>query len=173
MGSIPQCGLLEIPSTPVILVLLHDTTHAHPDCRHQRYVALKIPRADCYGGPERVLLSKITETCARSKHEGRHFILPVLHQFKHAGPNGVHVCFVFDVLGHHLYFQCSKYEDGRLPVRSVKLIARQLLLGLDFLHTECGVVHTGTVKYILIYIYQINLFFFYRATGTNISPTHE
>ncbi|EGC42771.1 serine kinase [Histoplasma capsulatum var. duboisii H88] len=102
------------------------------DSKHQRYVALKIPRADCYGGPERVLLSKITETCARSKHEGRHFILPILHQFKHAGPNGVHVCFVFDVLGHHLYFQCSKYEDGRLP----------LLLGLDFLHTECGVIHT-------------------------------
>ncbi|QSS62287.1 serine kinase [Histoplasma capsulatum] len=117
------------------------------DSKHQRYVALKIPRADCYGGPERVLLSKITETCARSKHEGRHFILPVLHQFKHAGPNGVHVCFVFDVLGHHLYFQCSKYEDGRLPVRSVKLIARQLLLGLDFLHTECGVVHTATCRH--------------------------
>ncbi|EQL38806.1 CMGC/SRPK protein kinase, variant 2 [Blastomyces dermatitidis ATCC 26199] len=112
------------------------------DSKHQRYVALKILRADCYGGPERGILSKITDISARSKHEGRHHILPFLHQFKHIGPNGVHVCFVLEVLGHHLYFQCSKYKDGRLPVRAIKRIARQLLLGLDFLHTECGVIHT-------------------------------
>ncbi|OJD16067.1 CMGC/SRPK protein kinase [Emergomyces pasteurianus Ep9510] len=112
------------------------------DSTNQRYVALKLLRADCHGGPERIILSKITDISSKSKHEGRRFILPFLHQFKHPGPNGVHVCFVFDVLGHHLYFQCSKYEDGRLPVRSIRIIARQLLLGLDFIHTECGVIHT-------------------------------
>ncbi|GMF72565.1 unnamed protein product [Aspergillus oryzae] len=79
----------------------------------------------------------------KSTYDGARHILPLLGDFTNTGPNGDHVCLVFDVLGHHLDFQCAKYEDGRLPVRAVKLIARQLLLGLDFLHRECGVIHTG------------------------------
>lgn len=70
----------------------------------------------------------------------------LLEQFTHTGPNGDHVCLVFDVLGHHLDFQAARYEDAKLPVRAVKMITRQLLLGLDFLHRECGVIHTGISK---------------------------
>lgn len=40
-------------------------------------------------------------------------------------------------------FQAAKYEDGKLPIKAVKRITRQLLLGLDFLHRECGIIHTG------------------------------
>ncbi|PGG99297.1 CMGC/SRPK protein kinase [Helicocarpus griseus UAMH5409] len=112
------------------------------DFKHQRFVAIKALRADRYGKSERDILSKISDISASSNHEGRHFILQILRRFNHVGPNGGHTFFVFDVLGHHLYFQCSKYEDGRLPVQVVKTIARQLLLGLDFLHRECNIVHT-------------------------------
>lgn len=82
----------------------------------------------------------LLQTCS---HEGRAHVSHLLSKFKHKGPNGEHVCLVFDVLGHHLGFQTVKYEDGRLPVKTVKLIAKQLLLGLDFLHRECGIIHTG------------------------------
>lgn len=115
--------------------------------RARKYVALKILRADCYGGPhdifERQILSKISDVSGKSPHEGRCHVLPLLDHFKHEGPNGHHVCFVFDVLGHHLDFQSAKFEDGKLPVKAVKAITRQLLLGLDFLHRECGIIHTG------------------------------
>ncbi|KAB8225801.1 kinase-like domain-containing protein [Aspergillus novoparasiticus] len=125
----------------------YSTVWLAKDSKRQRYVTLKLLRADCYGGPhdiyEREILTKITDLSGTSKHEGIHYILPLLDQFKHTGPNGDHVCFVFDVLGHHLDFQCAKYEDGRLPVSAVKVIARQLLLALDFLHRKCGVIHTG------------------------------
>lgn len=104
-------------------------------------------RADCYGGPhdilEKEILSKISEASRRSSHQGQNHVLHLLDQFKHTGPNGDHVCFVFDVLGHHMGFQAAKYEDGKLPVKAVKTITRQLLLGLDFLHRECGIIHTG------------------------------
>lgn len=50
---------------------------------------------------------------------------------------------LFEVLGHYLDFQTAKYEDGRLPLKAVRTIVRQLLLGLDFLHRECGIIHTG------------------------------
>ncbi|OOF91778.1 hypothetical protein ASPCADRAFT_518194 [Aspergillus carbonarius ITEM 5010] len=103
-------------------------------------------RAGCYGGPhdifEREILSKISQVSTTSTHKGRHHVSPLLDHFRHTGPNGNHVCLVFDVLGHHMDFQTAKYADGRLPVQSVRTIARQLLLGLDFLHKECGVIHT-------------------------------
>lgn len=112
-------------------------------------MALKILRADCYGGShdifEREILSRLSDIAKKSNHGGRNFVLPLLDQFKHEGPNGKHVCLVFEVLGHHLDFQTAKYEDGRLPLKAVRTIVRQLLLGLDFLHRECGIIHTGMV----------------------------
>lgn len=107
-------------------------------------------RADCYGGAhdifEREILYKILEVPRKSAHEGRNYVSSLLGHFQLTGPNGDHVCFVFDVLGHHLNFQAIKYEGGRLPVKAVKTITRQLLLGLDFLHRECGIIHTGMAR---------------------------
>lgn len=104
-------------------------------------------RADCYGGHhdifEREILFRISEVARRSSHLGRNYVSHLLEHFTHTGPNGDHVCLAFDVLGHHLDFQTARYEDGKLPVTVVKVITRQLLLGLDFLHRECGVIHTG------------------------------
>ncbi|QSS60981.1 serine kinase [Histoplasma capsulatum] len=116
------------------------------DARHEKYVALKVLRADCYGGPhdifEREILSRVSEISNQSSHPGCNYVSHLLEQFKHTGPNGEHVCLVFDVLGHHLGFQAARYEDGKLPVQAVKGITRQLLLGLDFLHRGCGIIHT-------------------------------
>jgi serine/threonine-protein kinase SRPK3 len=61
-----------------------------------------------------------------------------------------HICIVFEVLGHHLGFQITQYKQGRLPVWFVKEITRQMLLALDFLHSECNVIHTGS-SYEVIY----------------------
>ncbi|KAK2788293.1 hypothetical protein FQN53_003827 [Emmonsiellopsis sp. PD_33] len=145
MGSIRLSGWQETPSKRNSL----DGSSTRSSCkiyRDQRYVALKALRADSSDGSRDIfegeILSKISEVSAKSTHEGRHFVLPSLHQFKHKGPNGEHLCFIFDVLGHHLDFQCSNYKDWKLPVRAVKIIAYQLLQGLDFLHRECGVIHT-------------------------------
>ncbi|PWY81558.1 protein kinase [Aspergillus sclerotioniger CBS 115572] len=125
----------------------YSTVWLAKDSQQQRYVALKLLRADCYGGPhdifEREILSKVSQISTTSTNEGCHHVSPLLDQFRHTGPNGNHVCLVFDVLGHHMHFPTANFEDGRLPVQSVRTIARQLLLGLDFLHRECGVVHTA------------------------------
>ncbi|KAE8307956.1 protein kinase [Aspergillus transmontanensis] len=124
----------------------YSTVWLAKDSKHQKYVALKVLRADCYGGHhdifEREILSKILEVSRHSSHQGRDHVSHLLEQFTQTGPNGDHVCLAFDVLGHHLDFQVAKYEDGKLPVRAVKMITRQLLLALDFLHRECGIIHT-------------------------------
>ncbi|CRL23442.1 Calcium/calmodulin-dependent protein kinase II isoform [Penicillium camemberti] len=90
------------------------------DSKAQRYMALKIPRADCYGGSHDIfeleILLRLSDIARKNNHGGRNFVLPLLDQFKHEGPNGKH---------------------------AVRTIVRQLLLGLDFLHRECGIIHTG------------------------------
>ncbi|KAG6102907.1 hypothetical protein E4U14_006535 [Claviceps sp. LM454 group G7] len=116
------------------------------DLKCQRYVALKMLTKFCYGGPheifEREILEKIRDVSRESSHEGRKHVLPLNEQFNHRGPNGDHVCLTFDVLGHHLYHKSAMYKYRRLPVKTAKEIIRQLLKGLDFLHRECGVIHT-------------------------------
>ncbi|KAG5989294.1 hypothetical protein E4U52_005749 [Claviceps spartinae] len=118
------------------------------DLKCQRYVALKMLTKFCYGGPdeifEREILEKIRDVSRESSHEGRKHVLSLNEQFDHRGPNGDHVCLTFDVLGYHLYHQSAKYKDRRLPVKAAKEIIRQLLKGLDFLHRECGIIHTDT-----------------------------
>jgi serine/threonine-protein kinase SRPK3 len=47
-------------------------------------------------------------------------------------------------MGHHLGLQATKFEQQRIPVAVMREVARQLLQGLDFLHRECGIIHTGT-----------------------------
>ncbi|KAG6179775.1 hypothetical protein E4U36_005350 [Claviceps purpurea] len=116
------------------------------DLKCQRYVALKMLTKFCYGGPceifEREILDKIRDVSRESSHEGRKHVLPLNEQFNHRGPNGDHVCLTFDVLGYNLYHKSVKYKDQRLPVKAAKEIIRQLLKGLDFLHRECGIIHT-------------------------------
>ncbi|SCV05872.1 LANO_0H17040g1_1 [Lachancea nothofagi CBS 11611] len=72
-----------------------------------------------------------------SKH-----ILNLLDSFNHSGPNGKHVVMVFEVLGENLLALIKKYEHRGIPVMYVKQIAKQLLLGLDYMHRKCGVIHT-------------------------------
>ena len=54
---------------------------------------------------------------------------------------------VFELLGQTLEAaklqQEREHGAERLPIPVVKQVARQLMLGLDYLHTDCGVIHTG------------------------------
>lgn len=137
--------------------------------RAQKYVALKILRAEVYGGEheifEREILRKVAKVSSTSNHEGRHHISYLLDEFKHTGPNGEHVCFVFDVLGHHLYHQAVHFKYERIPAEVMKIIARQLLLALDFLHRECGVIHTGMIMIISFSSSLFFFFFFFRGNA--------
>lgn len=70
--------------------------------------------------------------------------MPVVHMldnFTHRGPHGNHVCLVFEVLGKNLLSLIRVYDKG-LPISVVKIITKQLLVGLDFLHSKCKIIHT-------------------------------
>lgn len=66
----------------------------------------------------------------------------LLDDFKVAGVNGTHVCMVFEVLGHNLLKLIIRSNYRGIPIANVKLIVKQVLQGLDYLHRKCQIIHT-------------------------------
>jgi serine/threonine-protein kinase SRPK3 len=62
--------------------------------------------------------------------------------FKVEGPHGIHICMVFEVLGPNLLKLIQHYQYQGIPLLLVKKIARQVLQGLFYLHSICGIIHT-------------------------------
>lgn len=167
----------------------------------KRHVAIKVVKsAKNYreaAEDEIKILEKVNSGPA--DHPGKSHVVQLLDHFIHKGPNGSHICMVFEVLGENmvslltryksfqdhktqeiqrkslegastppletsgsgsdagagsstesLQFHMSQLNDltilhesyGGLPVTLVKQISKQILLGLDYLHRYCGIIHT-------------------------------
>ncbi|KAI1005546.1 Protein kinase [Podosphaera aphanis] len=109
-----------------------------------KHVALKVVRSAAHYTETAVdeikLLSKIV--AANPNHPGRKHVVSLLDSFEHKGPNGTHVCMVFEVLGENLLGLIKRWNHRGIPLPLVKQITKQVLLGLDYLHRECGIIHT-------------------------------
>lgn len=55
---------------------------------------------------------------------------------------GKHFVMAFEVLGKNLLSVIKKYDYRGIPIPVVRNIAKQMLLGLDYMHRVCGVIHT-------------------------------
>lgn len=109
-----------------------------------RHVALKVVKSAPHytetALDEIKLLQKLV--AANPGHPGRRHCVSLLDHFKHRGPNGSHVCMVFEVLGENLLGLIKRYQHRGVPPHIVKQIAKQVLIGLDYMHRECGIIHT-------------------------------
>ncbi|TGO65632.1 hypothetical protein BOTNAR_0076g00260 [Botryotinia narcissicola] len=110
----------------------------------QKHVALKVVRSAAHYTETAIdeikLLNKIVG--AKPDHPGRKHVVSLLDSFEHKGPNGTHVCMVFEVLGENLLGLIKRWNHRGIPMPLVKQITKQVLLGLDYLHRECGIIHT-------------------------------
>jgi serine/threonine-protein kinase SRPK3 len=70
------------------------------------------------------------------------FAVQLLNSFMHSGPNGKHVCMVFEILGVNLLEVIKLYEYRGIPIPLCRIISKQVLIGLDYLHRICGIIHT-------------------------------
>merc|ERR1719228_780636 len=66
----------------------------------------------------------------------------LLDDFKISGVNGTHVCMVFEVLGHNLLKFIIRNNYQGMPLKNVKIMMKQVLEGLHYLHTKCQIIHT-------------------------------
>ncbi|KQK16317.1 serine/threonine-protein kinase SRPK [Brachypodium distachyon] len=112
------------------------------DIESQKFVALKIQKS----APEfaQAALHEIeflSEITNRDPSNCKHTIQLIDH-FKHAGPNGQHICLVFEFLGDSLLklVQYNRYKG--IGLSRVREICRSILVGLDYLHGELGIIHS-------------------------------
>lgn len=109
-----------------------------------RHVALKVVRSAAHytetALDEIKLLKRIVS--ANPNHPGKAHVVQLLDSFEHRGPNGLHVCMVFEVLGENLLGLIKRYNHRGIPMPLVKQITKQVLLGLDYMHRECEIIHT-------------------------------
>jgi len=128
----------------------HDKKHAEKET--PEFVAIKVQKSATHyreaAFDEIELLNCISKAAATERAVLEfgpgfdHCVCKLLDHFEHTGPNGKHVCMVFEMLGENLLKVIQKYDYRGIPIPLVKDIARQILVGLDFLHRHCSIIHT-------------------------------
>jgi len=73
---------------------------------------------------------------------GHSQVVQLLNSFIHNGPNGRHFCMVFEIMGVTLLEIIKRYNYTGIPLPYVRIISKQILIGLDFLHRMCNIIHT-------------------------------
>ena len=76
------------------------------------------------------------ETAENSK------VVQLLNSFIHHGQNGRHFCMVFEIVGVTLLEIMKRYNYKGIPLPYIRIICKQMLIGLDFLHRMCHIIHT-------------------------------
>eukprot|EP00403_Amphidinium_massartii_P017279 CAMPEP_0178422266 /NCGR_PEP_ID=MMETSP0689_2-20121128/27082_1 /TAXON_ID=160604 /ORGANISM="Amphidinium massartii, Strain CS-259" /LENGTH=653 /DNA_ID=CAMNT_0020043819 /DNA_START=113 /DNA_END=2074 /DNA_ORIENTATION=+ len=69
-------------------------------------------------------------------------VVNLLDYFEHIGPNGKHVCMVFEPMGPNVLALIKRYNFKGVPRKIVEKVAAHTLIGLDYLHRICGIIHT-------------------------------
>ena len=69
-------------------------------------------------------------------------VVQLLNAFIYQGPFGRHFCMVFEILGVNLLEIIKRYDYKGIPLNICKEICKQVLIGLHYLHTYCGIIHT-------------------------------
>lgn len=118
------------------------TTWLAEDTHQRRLVALKISTAEsAYRNHELKVLSHLGK--AESNLPGKALVQKLLDAFTISGPNGTHQCLVTDAARLNIN-EVKEYPYHRLlPLSVARAIAAQLVLGVQFTHSQ-GIVHGGT-----------------------------
>ncbi|XP_074535692.1 SRSF protein kinase 3-like [Halichoeres trimaculatus] len=113
------------------------------DMVERRFVALKVVKS-AQTFTETALDEIKLLKCVRDsdpKDPKRERVVHLIDDFRISGANGEHVCMVLEVLGHQLLRWIVKSNYTGLPLPCVKSILRQVLQGLDYLHSKCKIIH--------------------------------
>ncbi|KAK3296394.1 kinase-like domain-containing protein [Chaetomium fimeti] len=114
------------------------------DLNQHRHVAVKaFVRAAAMGSRlnhERNVYQRINN--GPRSHPGRDAVRSLLDAFQLEGPDGEHQCLVHPPLWVNLQTFLDSNPVGRLPNPVLAVVLYRLFQGLDYLHSECGIIHT-------------------------------
>lgn len=76
-------------------------------------------------------------------HPGRSAVRSLLDSFDVNGPEDKHRCLVHPPLWDSVLTFLHRNPEQRLPAPVLAFVLKRLFLALDYLHTECQIIHTG------------------------------
>ncbi|KAA0025610.1 hypothetical protein IC582_018574 [Cucumis melo] len=112
------------------------------DTRTSKYVSLKIQKSAPQFAEAALHEIEVLSAISDSDPSSSKCIVQLIDHFKHAGPNGQHLCMVLEFLGDSL-LRLIKYNRYRvLELNKVREICKCILVALDYLHRELSIIHT-------------------------------
>ncbi|PSS00377.1 Serine/threonine-protein kinase [Actinidia chinensis var. chinensis] len=112
------------------------------DTKSSSYVALKIQKSAPQFAQAALHEIELLSAIADGDPTNSKGVVRLVDQFKHTGPNGQHLCMVLEFLGDSL-LRLIKYNRYKgLELSKVREICKCILIGLDYLHRELGIIHT-------------------------------
>lgn len=90
---------------------------------------------------ELAILRRLTD--GNRQHMGWNFVRKLRDSFTLGSPNAEHRCTVSEPLREPLWMYCQRFVGNVIPPNVVKVLVRMILEGLDYLHSQCQVIHTG------------------------------
>ncbi|GAB1320079.1 hypothetical protein MFIFM68171_10289 [Madurella fahalii] len=121
--------------------LVRDLTKPVDDER--RFLALKVLSAECYRQDKPIFEREILTHLRNGDRRllGYKYVCHLIDDFEHRGPNGTHVCLVFELMGETMRSFGAWFEESMIPYSVMRRFTVQLLAALDFAHHH-DVIHT-------------------------------
>lgn len=112
------------------------------DTQSSKYVALKIQKSAQQFAQAALHEIDVLSSIADGDPSNSKCVVRLIDHFKHSGPNGQHLCMVLEFLGDSLLqlIRFNRYKG--LELNKVREICKCILIALDYLHREVGIIHT-------------------------------
>ncbi|OJJ98381.1 hypothetical protein ASPACDRAFT_122190 [Aspergillus aculeatus ATCC 16872] len=109
--------------------------------QQETVVALKIGNTNCDAEEHECTVERHIPP-SDAMQEGRIFLRTALESFVIESKAGKHLCLVYEAMRESMRDFRWRFVDARIPLSLMKLYIRMLLVGLDYLHRVCRMVHT-------------------------------
>eukprot|EP00178_Gracilaria_changii_P025861 TRINITY_DN79481_c0_g1_i1.p1 TRINITY_DN79481_c0_g1~~TRINITY_DN79481_c0_g1_i1.p1 ORF type:complete len:466 (+),score=80.34 TRINITY_DN79481_c0_g1_i1:1748-3145(+) len=125
------------------------------DTLRKRHCAIKVQKSDAHYEAAARDEIKLLKALKKDKKKMREFVVELLDCFEHEGPHGRHICIAFEFLGKSLLSLVKRFNYKGIPLFMIKIIAKQLLQGLHYIHDTCGIIHTDLKPENVLFVHHV------------------
>lgn len=111
------------------------------DILKTKHCAIKIHKSDpkyTEAARDEIKLLQALRTDGKCKDT----VVQLLDYFEQQGPHGWHICLTFELLSKSLLSLFKRFNYNGIPVSMIRILARQILESLEYIHVHCGIMHT-------------------------------
>lgn len=112
------------------------------DTVKERHCAIKVQKSDPHYAEAAKDEIKLLKALKKKRGEFKDNVVALLDYFEHKGPNGRHYCLTFEVLSKSILSLMKRFNYKGIPLQMIRVIVRQILESLEFIHDSCEIIHT-------------------------------